>query len=331
MRLTRFKVTNFRSVTDSGWVDVDDVTALIGVNESGKSNLLLALWKLKPANEGDIQPTSDYPKAQFGDIRDKPGKYAFISAEFDAEQDSTSLEQKADISPDVDFRVVVTRHFDGKYKVDFVRHPQKYTVARTILGNLLKDYASKIKSGKELKKEAGLRDSLHRHICHIAETLPTDEEIRSEQLTPIRDAVGKLIPKDPAKSSDIVPLAYQLVEELTEHIEQVVAVPPGRKEDIDSDVVNSIPAFVYYTHYGNLDSEIYLPHVVMNLLRDDLGTKELAKARTLRVLFSFVRLQPQEILDLGEEPATTLQTSKLRLLGSRRRNGRSFFSQRAQS
>lgn len=46
MRLLRYRVTNFRSVADSGWLGPDDVTALIGVNESGKSNLLLPLWTL---------------------------------------------------------------------------------------------------------------------------------------------------------------------------------------------------------------------------------------------------------------------------------------------
>ena len=44
MKLTKFKVTNFRSVDDSGWIEADAVTALIGVNESGKTNLLLPLW-----------------------------------------------------------------------------------------------------------------------------------------------------------------------------------------------------------------------------------------------------------------------------------------------
>ena len=43
MKLTGFRVTSFRSVEDSGWIDVDEVTALIGTNESGKSNLLLPL------------------------------------------------------------------------------------------------------------------------------------------------------------------------------------------------------------------------------------------------------------------------------------------------
>jgi ABC-type branched-subunit amino acid transport system ATPase component len=59
MRLIRYKVTNFRSVEDSGWIETDRVTALIGVNESGKTNLLIPLWKFNPAREGEIQPTSD--------------------------------------------------------------------------------------------------------------------------------------------------------------------------------------------------------------------------------------------------------------------------------
>ena len=37
MRLESFKVTNFRSITDSGWVDVSQITAILGRNESGKS------------------------------------------------------------------------------------------------------------------------------------------------------------------------------------------------------------------------------------------------------------------------------------------------------
>ena len=56
MVLKRFRVRNFRSVDDSGWIDVDDVTALIGTNEAGKTNILLPLWKFNPAKEGAIVP-----------------------------------------------------------------------------------------------------------------------------------------------------------------------------------------------------------------------------------------------------------------------------------
>ncbi len=66
-------------------------------------------------------------------------------------------------------------------------------------------------------------------------------------------------------------------------------------------VLENLPKFVYYSNYGNLDSEIYLPHVIQNMARKDLGAKEQAKARTLKVLFEFVKLQPKEILEPGRD------------------------------
>ena len=48
MQLTKFRITNYRSVNDSGWIDVAKMTAMVGRNESGKSNVLLALESLNP-------------------------------------------------------------------------------------------------------------------------------------------------------------------------------------------------------------------------------------------------------------------------------------------
>ena len=41
MRLKTIRVTNFRSVDDSGEFNVDPVTCLVGKNEAGKSAILL--------------------------------------------------------------------------------------------------------------------------------------------------------------------------------------------------------------------------------------------------------------------------------------------------
>src|SRR5260370_26976338 len=77
MKLKRFQVVNFRSVDDSGWVDVDDVTALIGTNESGKTNILLPLWKFSPAKEGAIVATADYPRKNYNTFRNLKPKPPF--------------------------------------------------------------------------------------------------------------------------------------------------------------------------------------------------------------------------------------------------------------
>ncbi len=63
MRLESFRITNFRSVSDSGWVNVLQITAILGRNESGKSNLLRRLRSLNPA-EGftALKPIKDFPR-----------------------------------------------------------------------------------------------------------------------------------------------------------------------------------------------------------------------------------------------------------------------------
>ena len=68
MKLSRFKVTNFRNVHDSGWINVNKVTALVGQNESGKSNLCEALYKLNPfQQDAKYNIDEDWPADKWGE------------------------------------------------------------------------------------------------------------------------------------------------------------------------------------------------------------------------------------------------------------------------
>lgn len=299
MKLQQFRVTNFRSVEDSGWVDADNITALIGVNESGKTNLLLPLWKLKPARDGEIQPTSDFPKTMFGKIRDAPGEYYFIEADFDAGDMAARLAAKAGILEGDAAVVRVTRYYDGEYYVEFPNHEKVTTVTRKWLVDELTKCADAIASGQALKQEADLQPAIENGLGTIIKNLGDQDDIDRQLLSTVTKQVSALIPEETAKTSAIVPLVDQLSDRLDTELNIISAPAPGDVEGMTEMVVEAIPAFVYYSNYGNLDSEIYLPHVVENLKRDDLGAKEAAKARTLRVLFSFVGLQAQEILELG--------------------------------
>ena len=93
MKLKKFKVTNFRSVTDSGWIDASDVTALIGENEAGKTNLLLPLWKFNPSGNGEISLLDDMPRSRYAEMRKNPGEHDFIECVFewnDKERDTAA-------------------------------------------------------------------------------------------------------------------------------------------------------------------------------------------------------------------------------------------------
>lgn len=299
MKLKGFRVSNFRSVEDSGWIDAEKVTALIGVNESGKTNLLLPLWKLKPARDGEIQPTSDFPKTMFGAIRNAPGDYHFIEADFSVGALSSEISNKAGIKED-DAKVVrVTRFFNGDYYVEFPDYKRQVTVPCMEIKVELEQCATKIEAGQALKQEKELQERLVTGLRDIAPQVSDEEELRAINLKTIKGKVDSLIPEEFAKTSAIVPIISQFSDVLGEIIGKISAPQPGEREGVNELVVSKIPSFVYYSNYGNLDSEIYLPHVVENLNREDLGSKEAAKARTLKVLFNFVQLQPEEILELG--------------------------------
>lgn len=63
MKLVGFVVTNFRSVKDSGPIEVSKITTLVGRNESGKTNLLLGLQTLNPVGgPKDLSPITDFPR-----------------------------------------------------------------------------------------------------------------------------------------------------------------------------------------------------------------------------------------------------------------------------
>lgn len=64
MQLKEFRVQNYRSVNDSGPIEVRQRTALVGRNESGKTNLLQALQSLNPAGRklAPLTMVKDFPR-----------------------------------------------------------------------------------------------------------------------------------------------------------------------------------------------------------------------------------------------------------------------------
>jgi len=225
-KLLRFRVQNFRSIQDSGWLDIYDNTCLIGTNESGKTNLLVGLWKLFPANDEQIVPLIDYPRKKYIEFEDTGEDQVFVSGHFQLPKESQQeikkiLKAEAPLSEEEapvatgDFaELILHRTYGGNYIIEFPLIP-------------------------EIKRAA---------------TSATGHEVK---------------------------------------------------------ILNLLPRFVYYSDYGNLDSEIYLPYVIDSMARTDLGTKEREKARSLKVLFEFVKLAPQEILELGKERKETSITVKV--------------------
>lgn len=226
MKLLRYKVTNFRSVKDSGWINCDDVTTLVGINEAGKSNLLLALWKLNPASGGEIDYLHDMPVNRMSEMRSKQAETDFISAQFEISPETAQvIGDKVGCDITSNNTVTVSRFYDGHYSV-------------TLEG------------------------------------------------------------EDPKPITEIVSKEDENGETVEEEVEKEFSL-----KALDDEIIDQLPRFVYYSNYGNLSSRIYLPNVVKWLKNETVPGIDINEdqVRTLRVLFKFVNLVPQEILDLGKD------------------------------
>ena len=223
MKLLRYKVTNFCSVENSGWIECDDITTLVGVNESGKSNLLLALWKLHPVNNGDIDILHDMPVSKLSVMRNNTADEIFIEAVFSIDPETIeSVYDETGYKIENGTEITLKRFYDGHYLFQYSIEP--------ILENKSND--------------------------------DTEDE----------------------ESDDSVVLR--------------------KMKELNNVILEEIPKFVYCSNYGNLSSKIYLPNVVKWLKGgtvQGIDTNE-EQVRTLRVLFDFVNLDPEEILKLGKDP-----------------------------
>lgn len=125
MRVNSFCVYNFRSVEDSGWIDCNAITTLVGVNESGKTNILKALWKFNPVSEGKIDVLHDMPVTKLSEFRDKTEQIKFISVKFDIDwTDVKRLEELSGSTIKGLEDVIVSRYYNGQYRVEYSKQTQ---------------------------------------------------------------------------------------------------------------------------------------------------------------------------------------------------------------
>jgi hypothetical protein len=91
MKITSARVRDFKSVTDSTEVELDErVTCLVGKNESGKTACLEALYRWKPLPTGhhdSFEPLRDFPRARYSLERDTLATLAPIEVTVELEED----------------------------------------------------------------------------------------------------------------------------------------------------------------------------------------------------------------------------------------------------
>jgi energy-coupling factor transporter ATP-binding protein EcfA2 len=236
MQLQRFKVTHFRSVVDSGWIETERVTAFIGINESGKTNLLLPLWKLNPARDGEIVPTSDYPKTNYAAVRENPSAFTFIQAEFTL----GDLAERVVALTGHDRRqlemVQVSRNFGGDTDILFPNCVPAQTVEGAEVLILIVDATRELASIPQLAKEGTLKTDMLARLRTAGERTDTQAALSADELAALREELSGVLPEAAASTSSLVPRFKGFLQAVRE-IEDRLRIEPPHKSKAVCDLI----------------------------------------------------------------------------------------------
>jgi hypothetical protein len=116
MQLIAYHIQMYKSVRDSGWIEVVPLTVLVGKNEAGKTTLLRALHKFNPYKPEPYNMDREWPR---GHRRERNDAQVVCTARF-----SLSAAEIADLSTITDQQMTATtveisRDYAGRFEVLF--------------------------------------------------------------------------------------------------------------------------------------------------------------------------------------------------------------------
>lgn len=117
VKLRRFKVTNYRSIEDSGWIELEDIAVIVGKNEAGKTSLLKALWKFNPFDKHPYNLDQEWPK---GRRKERSDDKIVIETEFEFSDDERASLAAIHESAAAVTGARITRDYKGNYFYTFL-------------------------------------------------------------------------------------------------------------------------------------------------------------------------------------------------------------------
>lgn len=235
MRLRTAHVTNFRCVEDSTEFTLDQVTCLVGKNESGKTSVLQALYGLHPwvADAKVIDRDRDYPRRHLNEYADRHpnGEATVVRTVWELEPgDKKALVEILGPAADAVARIAVYKEYGSQTKTWAVEIDE-----RAVVGHVVAAAALHAEEATELEPHATITD-----LKAALEGLGAD---RSERHA-------------------------RLLEHLNAHFARGSAV----RAAIDI-LAPRLPKFLYFSQYQRMSGQVALEAVVQrkggNTLTDE--------------------------------------------------------------
>lgn len=295
MRLVKFHVTNYRSVNDSGPIEVAKRTALVGRNESGKTNLLQALESLNPPDKPEaLSFAKDFPRERSRD--DYADSLPVVETLW--ELSNSEQQELRTIFPRAQSvkQVTVGRQFDAVRWARFEALPataspvsECQTTYRTLKKSL---------DATELPNRAPVDQALQR----FSDSLAKSPEDLAKWMAPVLEAATQV-------KNAISSQKPELTERAREALDKIMGTVQETQQDLKAAqaardwAVEQMPVFIYLADYPNLQGHQNIPELIRRI--DNRQTDD-ADHYFLK-LTKVAGLDPREMNDLLSKDHETRQ------------------------
>lgn len=287
IQLKEFVIENFRSIAKTEAVTVGQTCVIVGVNEAGKSNALLALCRTNPANpELSIRLKDDVPRVLYNEYEAAKFKKPYCRAIYSADQPLVAkLEGMLRYGKIRFSEIEVVSYFDGTQE-HHLRGLETEPISDEELRGILNEQARNLPGLSSIPEG----DSLQR-IHVVAEVLRAIPEAE----------------KTPEIKSSIQSLERVWGELQKWHGD---ALPDAAVAEIRT----HLPKFIYFTKYGSLESFVQLERFIADRNRSrELPKQEAERNRAINALFKFTGIDPDDLRRKATAESTDRDLRQIKL------------------
>ena len=288
MELIDFRVSMYKGIVDSGWIDVSDLTVFVGKNESGKTSLLKALHKLNPYSPEPYEIAKEWPR---GRRKERSERHVVCQARFQlSDQEKSKIIQIGGPATFTDI-IEVSRNYAGELKVNFGEDifsdkllPSDVDDACKVLPEVQEDFSIQFKQradecineAKRLAREGlftELPDLVEKHRLLLQEALSPSEPPNQIETNFINNYTQEL-----------------------QNLEIALEELPTIQSKVHQYVINCLPTFIYMDDYKTFSGTAYLDDIKTRWDED----RETEEDETFLTILNLSGLDLDELVDLAE-------------------------------
>ncbi len=296
MNLKEFQVKNYRSINDSGMISVSKLTAFLGRNESGKSNLLHALYSLNPVDGFlPLDKNKHFPRHRR--LAECTDFTPVVISTWELNEDDRQALADIWLRGKMATSVKIQRNYNNIRLVTFLGLPNQPFDKEKIKKNIQQavQYAKIIAT----KVDESPRSTLEELSDILGQSIEKNEGYAINWVSEVKPAFAEL-------RQNFVEMNCTLTEAQSAHFENLetlindIADDEGGRRNAKQWVLENMPIFMFLDEYPELDGRMNVGDYLVRQENDDSTNADKNFTKMCKV----ADLNPselQELLGQGED------------------------------